>query len=300
MDLRGWLSRFFRASIVGQEALFSCPKCKHSRFYFNLSKRIGYCHHARCHYTPTLDDLIQIVGHGPSESFLTSSVISEPEDTGPEEIVLPEGTEELVRMENGQLVTNYPLAAAKVAERGVSPSDQYRFNLHIGNGKVYIPIYHEGKLYNYVGRTAWWLPFQSAKRYEYKKGVKTNNFIFNWDEAKTWKNLTLVENTFNAIWLNKFCATSNFGSHLSDKQIELISQGRASKTGSIVLLWDEGADRSAARAVRKLRKRGFDAAYVQISGQPDDHNEEYLEDIIETAHEKAKRGVTCLTFRLAL
>ena len=289
-ELKSWLSLYFRAKFNKDEAQFSCPRCSHSRFYFNTTKLIGYCQKASCHFSPSLKDLISLVGHGPSESLVTDSKPIQNVLSEDQEIALPQGARKLVDLHKGQFISSYPIAVNKVKERGVSIEDQYRFNLHIGNSRVYIPVYFKEKLVSYVGRAIWWLPFPSAKRYEYPKGSKVNNYLFNWDEAKTWTQLTLVENTFNGIWLHSSCVTSNFGSHLSDRQISLISSGKSAQKGSIVLLWDEGAEHGAERAVRKLRGLGFDAAYIKIKGQPDDYKKEELLGFINEGHERAKEG----------
>jgi hypothetical protein len=261
-----------------------------------MHKRVGYCHHANCHYAPDMDELVSHAGCAPDTSFASSQVEVEPE---PEEveISLPEDARKLVFMENGVLCTDYPIASQEIMLRGVDSQSQYRYDLHIGADRVYIPVYQDGKLVSYVGRAIWWLPYQSFQRYKYPKGIKIANYIFDWDRAKIWQQLTLVENTFNAMWLNRQYATSNFGSHLSDKQIETIIHGRAGMKGSILLMWDEGADKSAAKAVKKLQKRGIKAGYVKISGQPDDHSRQELCTYMEVGHAYATEGKQCLTFR---
>jgi len=192
-----------------------------------------------------------------------------------------------VWLNKGQYHTKNQKVVEKVSERGVSIDNQFSFGLTSTEDRVYIPVYEEGKLVNYVGRLFWWLPFTSPQRYTYAKGVSTSDYFFNWDSASKWSELSLVENSFNAIWLHKFQCTTNFGSHLSQTQIDKILN---SNIESIVLLFDEGADKSAEKAVNRLKEKGIPAVYVKIKGQPDNHPEEYIKGLIYEGHKLAKKG----------
>jgi hypothetical protein len=261
-------------------------------FYFNVKKQVGYCHHDKCHWKPTLKDLVDRVGHGPDDTLGAQLPEPEPE---PVEITLPEGAKRLIVRRDGNLWTDFPAAVGHIEfDRRITVEDQFRFALHVGNQRVYVPVYDDTKLVNYVGRAMWWLPYKPFLRYEYAKGVKTSNYLFNWSSAKTWNNLTLVENTFNAIAYKKECVTTNFGSHLSDKQINMITHGRAR---SVLLLWDEGADASAFKAAKKLRAAGVKADYAKINGQPDDHGLDYIHRVIAECHAAIAEGKQCKTYR---
>jgi len=203
-------------------------------------------------------------------------------------ITLPGAAKPLVERLDGQLVSYYQEVVDKITSRGVSPENQYRFAFHWDGSRVYIPIYFEGKLVNYVGRAAWWFD-TGLKRYSYCTGANTRDYFFNWDEAKRWPSLVLVENTFNGIWLSDYChATSNFGSDLSKTQIELLSK---SKVKTVLFVWDEGTDWAAGRARLRLREVGIESACLKINGQPDNYTIEVLLPWIEyglsNAREKA-------------
>ena len=295
-NITSWLARYFKASIniSSGEAQFACPRCGHPNFYFNFSqKRIGFCHRANCHYSPTLKELKEIVGDKSPLDEFSEPIYQKVSQAEAVEISLPEGTQRLVELISGTFRTSYPHTSQKVAERGVSQPEQYKFNLHIGDGRVYIPVYYEGKMISYLGRSMWWLPIQGL-RYQNAEGTKLNEYFFNWDEGKSWNRLTLLENTFNAMWLRQLQATSTFGSNLGDRQIEHILYGKAE---SVLLLWDEGADKSAWKAVRRLRKRGVPASFAKITGQPDDHELEYLSNVIEVGHAAALEGKHWVNFR---
>lgn len=281
MDLPSWLARYFRAqtNFRSGESNFNCPKCGHSSFYFSIFKRIGYCHRDKCHWKPDLSDLIEIVGVAPEDALESSIQNFEYPTPSEEEISLPEGSQKLVERKAGRLVSRFPEAYERVAERGVKPESQHRFNLHIGNGRIYIPVYFQSKIVSYVGRACWWIN-SNLKRYEYPKGAKVTNYLFNWDEFNSYKEITLVENTFNSIWLsdNGVPTTSTFGSNLSDLQGELIARSSIEKVN---ILWDEGAEKSAWKASKKLRKLGVSAFPFSISGQPDDHSLHYLNSVLQ-------------------
>ena len=294
MDLERWLNKSFGiTSKSGNEVQINCPKCGGSVLYFNLVKAIGYCHRASCHWTPTIKDLNKYA-RTQFENLVYKRVDDNPTNAPRAvEITLPEAAL-LVTKEDGLLVTRYQNAVEEVAKRGVSPEDQFRFKLAFNGIRVYVPVYYQGKLVNYVGRRAFWkdkeLDAAGVPKYEYCKGAKTQDFIFNWDEMRLRDKLTLVENTFNGIWLmNKCDGSTNFGSSISKVQLELI---RMSKVKSVVLLWDEGADARAARACQQIQKLSIPAAFVRMKGQPDNHPIEKLIEWSQKAHELARLGHT--------
>lgn len=274
----------FRKSRHGTEINFPCPKCGHPDFSFNLEKRIGNCFRARCKWTPNVQRLKPFL-KGSLSSLDEGLEATRSEDPTPLLISLPGSI--LVWKNKGQLHTKNQKIVDKVLERGVSVEDQYSFGLTSTQDRVYIPVYENGKLVNYVGRLFWWLPFSSPQRYTYATGVTTSDYFFNWDLASKWSELSLVENTFNAIWLHKLQCTTNFGSNLSQTQIDKVLN---SNIESVVLLFDEGADKSAEKAVYRLKEKGIPAIYVKMKGQPDNHPEDYIKGLIYEGHKLAKLG----------
>jgi hypothetical protein len=265
MKLDAWIAKNFEVSSVqGQELQFPCPKCGFEKFYFNTSKKVGYCHRVSCHYKPGLKELSKKART--KWNGLGDAQIEAPK--AKKAVILPAEARPLVDRLDGELVTEFHDVVDYVAGRGVSPAKQFQFKLHWDGTYVYIPVYFEGKLVNYVGRVAWWVD-TGLKRYAYATGASTRDYLFNWDTAKLWSNLVLVENTFNGIWLSEHCyATTNFGSDLSLTQVELIAKSKVKK---VVLLWDEGAEWSAGRARGRLIEAGVSATILKIKGQPDDH-----------------------------
>lgn len=290
-DLSSWLNKCFSITgTSGDEVQFNCPKCDHDSFFFNLKKKIGYCHRASCHWTPTIKDLNRYTRTQFGNTVLEEhEPVPEPEKV---EIKLPEDCLPLVELKEGVMLTKFPNAIEGLRARNLSPEKIYRYRLMFNGIRVYVPVYYEGKLVNYVGRRAFWKDAELEKagvpKYEYCKGAKTQHYIFNWDEARFWPRLTFTENTFNAMWLSDVChGSTNFGSSLSKTQIELIV---SSKVKSVVLLWDEGAEKNADKAVNLLRGRGVPAIFIKIKGQPDQYPQAQILEWVTNAHEKAILG----------
>lgn len=265
MNLASWITKNFSvSSSQGKEVQFPCPKCGFDKFYFNTSKKAGYCHRASCHFKCGIKELNKFA----RAQFKDTGEAQIDAPKAQKAIKLPFSAVPLVDRLDGELVTNFHDVVEYVAARGVTPAKQFQFKLHWDGTYVYIPVYSEGKLVNYVGRVAWWTP-SDLKRYDYPSGASTRDYLFNWDTAKLWSDLVLVENTFNGIWLSDYChATTNFGSDLSQTQIELIAK---SKVKNVVFLWDEGAEWAAGRARERLTEAGVSSTVLKIKGQPDDH-----------------------------
>lgn len=290
MTLLDWLGLHFTVEEwlpKRKEAKFNCPKCEHPSFYFNVIKRVGFCHRDNCHWSPHLRDLEDLAG----DEFVPSGTYwrlpEEEVEREYAEVSIPTDARPLVELKEGVYHTPYPTASNAVANRGVSVEDQYRFNIHISLSRVYIPVYDDGKLVSYVGRALWWTGDDAKLRYAYPEGAPVSNYIYNWDEAQLWDRITLVENTFNGIWLRNLQCTSNFGSNLSAVQMEKLA--RAKCTDSIVLLWDKGAAGRAESVVNRLSTiYGINSAWIDLPyGQPDDHSFDYIEQAIDRAHEEA-------------
>jgi hypothetical protein len=294
-SLEQWLDRSF--GIIGKNGLevqFPCPKCSHPSFFFNLSKKVGYCHRASCNYKPN----IKLLNRHTRTQFgdFSTDEADFPEQPSNLPVEIPE-SELVVDMYNGGYVTRFPNVVAGLQARNLPPVIQYRYGLRYDGTYIYVPVYFEGKLVNYVGRRAFHLDQDALeragiKKYQYCTGAKTQHYLFDWDRVKLQDKVTFTENTFNAMWLGDVLwGSTNFGSTLSDTQIELI---RFSKIQSVVLLWDEGAESRASKAVTKLSRLGIAACSVWMKGQPDTHSLETLTHWVQTAHEYAMLGKPCL------
>lgn len=292
MSLASWIDRnFVVRNRVGAEVQFACPKCGHPNFYFNLAKKVGHCHRDTCLFDPTMKEMIALVGYPPAEEG--PSPFRDIEET-PEakEMELPSGSSPLIEVISpGKKVTRYPeVVEILQKKRHLTPDQIFKWDFHTDGRRIYVPVYHEGKLVTYIGRIIWGLEQPGDKRYKYPHGVNMMRYLFGWAEARYWETLVLVENTFNSIWLrDELNCITNFGSHLSNDQIELMTH--APNLREVIFLWDEGAEKRAAKAVRKLRNIRFHSTCCMIKGQPDDHSVEDLKRWVELSRESARKGL---------
>lgn len=268
------------------EALLRCPKCGKDKLYFSTKKRIGFCHYAKCsfHKRVKLENLFE------NKNLTNLDLQVDPETSKKEKIkiTLPSDAVPLLSRNLTPHCTRCDVASTHLeVDRKIPKQKQFQYNIHETENRIYVPIYFNNDLVNYVGREKWWYLVQSGQRYKYAPSAPTSDFIFNWDQIKFIKQLTLVENTFNAIWLHELGVSTNFGSQLSEKQIDLIAN---SGVKTVVLLWDQGADISAEKSVLRLKNLGVKAIFIKICKQPDDHTEDCIKNIVRLGHQEAERG----------
>jgi len=265
------------------EVQIPCPKCGHPSFYFNTRKGVGYCHRAKCGWSPNRDQLQEKLG----KRFQL--------DPAPQvEAPAPDGAldfpPDVLPLLSPNLVAHCEVCEETVQhienDRHVPRDRQHHFGLRASENRIYIPVLENGALVNYVGRVKWWIS-STAPRYQYASGVTTSSYLFTWDVFRTRDQVALVENTFNALWLRQYGVTTNFGSHLSVTQAEKIAYSRVRR---VLILWDSGAEPKAEKAVVLLRGLGVSAAYVRLEGQPDGHREECLASIIQGGFEALQGG----------
>jgi len=281
-SLTNWLSSAYPiVRKIGNEVNFPCPRCQHPQFYFNVKKGRGFCHRASCHWAPSIEGMEKYIGYPPGGGrYQPITDLDNNLDllTVDSTVELPEGA---------QLISCNPLLFKALEPRGIDSIKALKFNIHYTNNSFIIPVYQDGKIVNYVQRIVDFSqhdPFDlpaGRMRYLYPKDVSTTRYLFDWDH---WKNfyghLTLVENTFNAIWLSSLNVTTNFGSYLATYQIKNIIH---SPIRSVSLLWDEGTQESGEKAVLSLRKAGIPAIHINIKGQPDNYLFDEIKEIIKNA-----------------
>ena len=138
-DITNWIRGAFPVDkIIGFEAQFNCPKCGHESFYFNLKRSLGFCHRDSCHW----NSLINLIGYSPSLANYVP-VIDDVELPKNLKVELPEGTKP-INYESSEGIALY--------HRGVLPRDVDKFNICASKYFIYIPVYEDGKLVQYVGR----------------------------------------------------------------------------------------------------------------------------------------------------
>lgn len=319
-DIAQWLKGAFSVEQhMGAEVKMACPDCGHLNFYFNTHKQIGFCHRATCHSKPTLDDLIDRMGYGPEDAgwVPSTTAVNNREGEQSSRPVFPPGTKLVAeghviyrrhaRHVYGDYIIqdnvkfNDPYVWEALRTRGVGTTSVIKHKLHYNYKYIYVPIYDtEGNMVQYVGRRidrrqpathAWRLGSDiEHERYKYASGTPISQFMWDWTFWREQRNLILVENTFNAIKY-RFC--TNFGSHLSNKQLDMIQRSMVS---NVVLLWDGGTAQKQCDAAAKLRSKGVNAITVEIDQQPDDHQTTDIQYIVDASlhfmmERKAKRAM---------
>lgn len=279
---------------AGDEIQTSCPECGSDKFYFNVKKQVGVCHKASCGFTPNMDALIEIVGFPPTETGIFYKKEDEEPEKELEPLVLPGWP--VLQMINGQLMTTNLEALHYLRGRGLSDKIITNWGLTCDGQRIYVPIYSEGNLVNFNSRL---LPScgDNGRKYLYAKGRSTGKYILGFEECRDWTRLSLVENTFVALWLrSKLQCSTTFGSNVSNVQAGLI--GIQSRIRSVSILWDANAEIKADRAIKKLHEFGVKAAYWRIAGQPDDYPMEQIVEWEAKVFEAAEKGIPYVDFRL--
>ncbi len=271
------------------EVKTTCPLCGKSKLYFNVVRGVGICHSAGCdwHEKVLLTDLIEIFGFSPDQH---GSWEDAPEYIR-KEVNLP-GNPVLLRGADRELMTYSEPALTYLRGRGIDDLVTLNWGLTCDGERIYVPIYDiDGSLVNYNSRL---LPGCDGRKYLYCVGAKTSHYILGWQECRDWDDLALVENTFVSLaYRSRMHCTTTFGSNVSELQADSIAESGIKR---VALLWDEGAEEGADRALKKFAERGVRAAYWKIEGQPDDHAIEWVEEKcteVKQAADSGKKWVDC-------
>ncbi len=268
----------------------TCPLCGGSNLYFNVRKVVGVCHSAGCewHGKVLLTDLIEVFGFSPDQY----GEWEEAPEFVRKEVVLP-GYPVLFRAGDRELMANNVPALTYLRGRGIDDLVTLNWGLTCDGERIYVPIYSaSGDLVNYNSRL---LPGFSGRKYLYCVGAKTSHYILGWGECRDWDDLALVENTFVSLaYRGRMHCTTTFGSNVSELQADLIAESGIRR---VALLWDEGAEGGADRALKKFDERGVRAAYWKILGQPDDYEPSWVAKKCDAVKGAADEGVKWLDFR---
>lgn len=272
------------------EVQTTCPMCGGSKLYFNIRKQVGICHSASCiwHNKVLMRDLIDLFGFTPDQG-------GEWETSKLQEASVPDRVPgwPLLQIHMKQFMTTNQEALDYIRSRGIEDKIILNWHLTCDGERVYVPIKDtDGRLVNYNSRL---LPNRLGPKYLYFRGAKTSHYILGWKECRDWTDLSLVENTFVSLAYRSrmFCSTT-FGSNISEIQADLIAESGIRK---VAILWDEGAEDGAHRALTRLGNLGVRASYWKILGQPDDYPIEWVEEKSKQIKEAADNGVPWMDFR---
>lgn len=271
--IRDWFHRSLgiNGTPSASEIQTYCPECGGDVFYFNVKKQVGICHKASCDFRPTLTKLIELVGFAPDES----GYFDQAEEAKHVTVELPGWP--IAQLHMNQLMTTNQTALDYLRGRFIPDEVIVNWELTATEDRIYVPIYDEqGALVNYNSRL---LPGFPGRKYLYCTGAKTGKYLLGWAESRLWDQLVLVENTFVSLrYRGQHQCSTTFGSNISDTQAQLIAESNVRR---VAILWDEGAEKKAHKAVAKLRAKGVKAAYWKIKGQPDDHPDEFVNQAVE-------------------
>lgn len=288
-DIRLWFSRTLgiNSEPAKGELCSYCPECGSDVFYWNYYKQVGLCHKAHCGFTPTLRDLIDLVGYGPDQTgFWEAPQLVDPEE---QEIEMPGRA--VLSVFIGELMTPWPAALDYLRSRGIPDDITLNWGLTSDGERVFVPIKSKGVVRNFNSRL---LPGHLGRKYLYSPGAKTRTHILGWEECQLWPYLGLIENTFVSLSMRRQSLTSTvFGSNLSDEQADMIAKSKIQHVG---VLWDEGTEKKSEKAVKKLHSRGIKAAFWIIKGQPDDYPSDRVAKWIEMVYTAANEGTDYLDF----
>lgn len=259
-------------SVSGDEVLMDCYSCGKPKLYFNIVKGVGHCKIDVCGVTPTLRNLLGSPAATPIHFLHGEQLKIKPVEVPGYKVV----TKNPIK---GWTVHN-KRALQYLQSRRIEIQKIHEYHIRTDDIRVYLPIYWDGIVRQYVGRL---LPGNFSKlRYKYAK-AKFNEIIF--PEPNNINTLggqlTLIENSFVTLSLLPVLnIATTFGSNITNAQLKTLS---ALKLRLITLLWDEGAQIKAALAVKKLHQLGIPANYILIRGQPDNYTLFQLNELINIA-----------------
>jgi hypothetical protein len=195
-------------------------------------------------------------------------------------------------MENGVLLASDEVALMYLRGRGLTDQVILNWGLTSDGQRVYVPIFSGNIIRNFNSRR---LYETESPKYLYASGAKTSRYILGWEECRLWDELVFVENTFVSLWLrNDLHCSTTFGSFISDVQADLIAESNVRR---VALLWDQGAEKSADRCIKKLHDRGIPTAYWIILGQPDNYSKEWVAAKAKLVLEAAVEGIPYVDLR---
>ena len=115
--------------------------------------------------------------------------------------------------------------------------------------RIIVPTYMEEKLVFWQARATWDEPGNKAfKKVLNPKGVSARSVLFNYDKAKVFETIVIVEGFIDAVKTGPNAVATN-GKTLHSKQLEWL---RRTDAKNIILMWDAGSWLVNKKAKRKL------------------------------------------------
>ncbi len=248
VDLRKVL-KFKRQA--GKEAVFLCPFCKRKGYgvdirghlYINLVGGFYMCH--RCHEKGNSYDLYKNFGIRNSGLNINTSIIRDKFHSKKlfmRNKLVKQISEDFMPVEKDSEHYNY------LVKRGLSDK-QIRYygwgTMEKQPTYVFVPLIFNNKLFGYQGRTI--VSEQKPKYLNYPSSIPKSQIFFNWDTAKYYKTVYIVEGVFDSMAIGFNCIAALFN-RLSKTQQRLLTESNIERI--IMALDRDSEDKSNEEALQ--------------------------------------------------
>jgi hypothetical protein len=255
---------------VKTEISFICPTCPKQdgkkKLYFNLRKKIGYCH--RCGEIFTFQRMVQLIRDFNLRDIVLTNTKSSLEDLKSEPIYS-------TGVKN---IFNFPSAMEYLHKRGINDYKIKKYSLFWSNEgelkhRIIFPIIHNDIITGLVGRSI----YGEEPKYKYSSGFKTSQALF--PETHIKKITFLVEGIIDALVTDSVCI---FGSYISDRQIKKLKDKKV-KVIFLALDRDTWDNPKMKRASMSLKENGFKVRPLRLpyNSDPADLGKNELRSLAE-------------------
>jgi hypothetical protein len=150
-------------------------------------------------------------------------------------------------------------------------------------GRLYIPIFFEGALVGWQGRTLYDPPKGGPPKYYFMAGTPRKRILYNYDVAKKWPFVVVVEGV-PSVWRIGGPGVASFGKIVTPMQLSLLISDRRDR--AIVLLLDPDARdemEGILGELRSLHKQNVVPVWLPPKYDPADYTHEAVVNFIRSA-----------------
>jgi hypothetical protein len=291
-----------RGSEWGEYYTICCPFCNDVAFklwvnhmYGNeydptvghrTNTHLAVCYKNGCLSVPGRYEQFEDLVFGPGKRILSKMAIR----NVPVEYVVPKNTEPPGRIMSFEELPDYHPAAEYLASRNFDAKQLSRdFNvgvcvepksreLGIMRGRIYIPIYFNGQLSGWQGRTVG----DRKSSVKYYNGMKRNQVLYNYDVARQQPVVVVVEGV-PSVWRLWPAGVCIFGKTLSTWQLNTIATTWIGKP--VFFMLDNNAQQEMDAGVEKLVQHGANVVPVILPDErdPADYTRAQLFELLSAA-----------------
>ena len=320
-DIEAFLSEHNRDwkvfdSATHKEIAINCPSCisrgeptpdEGKKCWVNAEKGTFYCY--RCHWAGSLVRLVMKLMNSPMHTalkILRGSLLDpmehldlrlfnekiepdEADDSELPEVELPYGYEPIEGPHPYLEKRDIPWTYARDNDWGIGTAG-------FTKNRIIVPMFMDSRIVFWQARATWEESGKDFKKVLNPKGVSARKVLYNYDKAKNFKEIVIVEGFTDAVKVGDNAVATN-SKVLHTQQVEYLKDSNAK---SIVLCWDLDAwtdskpkarDKrcSIHKATDLLRSYGFKVKAVKLPAGKDPgsfaFNSKTLRQLIETAKE---------------